>query len=62
MVEHHGGRYRVRYRCAGKTIVDGVYDSADAAHGRVEQLALLDRAVRRRLRAPAPTVADWVAR
>jgi hypothetical protein len=60
-MELHGSRYRVRYRHCGRAVVDGVYDTAEAARHRVEQLARLDRAVQRRLRAPAPTVTDWVA-
>ncbi|MGC9671102.1 hypothetical protein ACNTMW_31725 [Planosporangium sp. 12N6] len=41
--------------------MDGIYDTADAAHDRVIQLDRLNRAVRQRLTTPPPTVAEWVA-
>jgi integrase len=60
-MEHHGPRYRVRYRYAGRTVLDGVYDTVDAAYDRVIQIGRLNRAVRQRLTAPPPTLAEWAA-
>jgi integrase len=59
-MEQHGPHYRVRYRYAGRTVLDGSYDTADAAHDRVMQLDRLNRAVQRRLTTPPPTLAEWV--
>ncbi|MGC9671076.1 tyrosine-type recombinase/integrase [Planosporangium sp. 12N6] len=60
-MERHGPHYRVRYRYAGRTILAGTYDTADAAHNRIAQLDQLNRAVRQRLTTPPPTLAEWVA-
>ncbi len=49
----HGHRYRVRYRRTGRTITDGTYDTADAAHARANRLDHLTQAAKRP-RAPAP--------
>lgn len=57
--EPHGQRYRVRYRNAGRLITDGTFGTAEAAYARVGQLDHLNRAVRLRLTAPAPTLTEW---
>src|SRR5256885_600740 len=56
-MERHGPHYRVRYRYASLVILDGTYDTADAAHDRVSRLGHLNPAVQRRLTAPAPGAA-----
>jgi integrase len=61
-VEQHGDRYRVRYRHAGRLVIDGTYDNPDAARARVTRLDRLNQAARRQLvPAPAPTLGQWVA-
>jgi hypothetical protein len=41
-MERHGPHYRVRYRYASQVILDGTYDTADAAHDRVSRLGHLN--------------------
>lgn len=61
-VERQAGRYRVRYRHAGRQVTDGVFGDLDEARGRAAQLNRLHRAARRRLTPyPPPTLAQWVA-